>query len=154
MGDWARAAEHNSEKTGTVCVLKQNSRGKRATLSDEPVVHRIASSGITVVMPYITVHYTPIDVTYSYRNEACLFAGTSNSYIDCAYANFASSLETAIVSSLGASHTTTGSGTCTYSTLKSPHEVLNVLEGFGYRVVAAVTINQRGTVVWTLHKQG
>ena len=150
MGDWARAALHNSEKTGTVCVLKQNSRGKRATLSDEPVVHRIASSGIIVVMPYITVHYTPIDLTCSYANEANLFAGSSNSYIDGAYAN----LDTAIVSSLGASHTMTRSGTCTYSTGKSPHEVLNVLEGFGYRVVAAVTINQRGTVVWTLHKQG
>ena len=106
-------------------------------------------------MPYITVRYTPIDVTC--RFEANLFAGTSNTYIDCVYANFASSLETAIVSSLEASldhePAVTGSGTCTYSTVKSPHEVLNVLEGFGYRVVAAVTINQHGTVVWTLRKQ-
>ena len=96
-----------------------------------------------------------MDITYGF--EAKLFSGTSNTYIDCAYANFASSLETAIVSSLGASldheSAVTGSGTCTYSTVKSPHEVLNVLEGFGYRVVAAVTINQLN-VVWTLHKQG
>ena len=41
--------------------------------------------------------------------------------------------------------------TCTYWTLKPPHVVFNVLDGLGYRVVAAITINQ--TAVWTLQRQ-
>ena len=41
--------------------------------------------------------------------------------------------------------------TCTYSTSKPPHAVFNFLEGLGYKVVAAITINQ--TAIWTLHKQ-
>ena len=67
MGVWALAAEHNSEKTGTVCEC--------GTLSDEPVVHRIASSGLIVVMPYITVRNTPNSL------------GTSKTYIDFANAS-------------------------------------------------------------------
>ena len=105
-------------------------------------------------MPYITVRYTPIDATneHNWFEKKC-------TYIDCTYVNRFGSftqLEGAIVSSLGAStdlkRDVPGSGTCTFSTVKSPHEVLDVLDGFGYRVVAAVTINQR-TLVWTLHKQ-
>ena len=126
----------------------ESARQKCGTLSDEPVVHRIASSGLIVVMPYITVRNTPNSL------------GTSKTYIDFANASGSSSLkqlEGEIVSSLGASidHrlTLNWSGSCTYSTVKSPHEVLNVLEGFGYRVVAAVTYAVHA-IVWTLHKQG
>ena len=64
-----------------------------------------------------------------------------------------------IVSSLQASsahgsddHYTIASGYYTYRSDKAPHEVLNVLEGYGYRVVAAITIMKQ-TAVWTLHKQ-
>ena len=42
--------------------------------------------------------------------------------------------------------------TCTYSTEKPPHVLFNVLERLGYKVVAAITIDQ--TAVWTLHKKG
>ena len=105
-------------------------------------------------MPYITVRYTPPNVAGS---EAEWFAGTSKTYIDRAYANWSSSdLEAALISrsllGVKVDHSPPSSGTRTYSTVKSPHEVLDFLEGIGYRVVATVTIDQR-TVVWTLHKQ-
>ena len=102
-------------------------------------------------MPYITVRYTP-NVAGS---EAEWFAGTSKTYIDRAYANWSSSdLELALISrsllGVNVDHSPPLSGTRTYSTVKTPHEVLDFLEGIGYRVVAAITINQ--TAVWTLHK--
>ena len=62
-------------------------------LSDEPVVHRIASSGLIVVMSYITVRNTP---SHEPNHEPKWFAGARGTYIDCAYTNFVSSLETAI----------------------------------------------------------
>ena len=104
-------------------------------------------------MPYITVRNTPNHTRYP---ENLTFVGTCT-YIDCAYAINASSLEPEIVSSLQATLDErppqgTDSGYCSYRSNKSPHTVLNVLERYGYRVVAAITINQ--TAVWTLHKQG
>lgn len=109
-------------------------------------------------MPYITVRYTPNDATHPLGHPTNSFAGTRKiTYIDGARANFASSHGTVILGSLEASFDESATaaawnGSCAYSTAKSPHEALDILEGFGYRVVAAVTVNQ-GTVVWTLHKQ-
>ena len=100
-------------------------------------------------MPYITVRYTPPNVA---GYEAEWFAGTSKTYIDRAYANWSSSELDAALLGVSVDHSPPSSGTRTYSTVKTPHEVLDFLEGIGYRVVAAVTINQR-TVVWTLNKQ-
>ena len=104
-------------------------------------------------MPYITVRNTP---NYAAYPEHMWFVGTCT-YIDCAFALYSNSLDPRIVSSLQATldHSPpqrTDSGYCSYRSNKSPHEVLNVLEGYDYRVVAAITINQ--TAVWTLHKQG
>ena len=94
-------------------------------------------------MPYITVRNTP---NYAAYPEHMWFVGTCT-YIDCAYTNSASSLEKEIVSSLQASsahgsdddHYTIASGYYSYRSDNAPHEVLNVLEGYGYRVVAAIT---------------
>ena len=106
-------------------------------------------------MPYITVRNTPIS-SASRRENVFEKSRTYIDYQGSAEANGARTLGTELRSRLRASlegnhDLFTPRDTVTHSTDRPPHVVFNVLEGLGYKVVAAITINQ--TAVWTLHKQ-
>ena len=102
-------------------------------------------------MQYITVRNTPIQTATRQHN----FFAQTRTYIDYqgSYHNaLGSELRGRLNAGYDGSHDSYfPRDTCTYWTDKPRHVVFNVLAGFGYKVVAAITIDQ--TAVWTLHWQ-
>lgn len=156
MGDWARAAEHNSEKAGSLCRNTESAKQKFAHFqTNSSSAHRF--KWVIVVMPYITVRNTLTATHQQSLIESWTYIDYQGTYKSSN--PLGSTLGTSLERELGAFcdhdastyHPYIPRDTCTYWTAKPPHVVFNFLEGLGYKVVAAITVNQ--TAVWTLHKQ-
>ena len=123
MGDWARAAEHNSEKTGSLCRNTESAKQKFAHFQTNSCsAHRF--KWVIAVMPYITVRNKSNMTTIRPYN---LFERTLT-YIDY-QGTYQDTIGLGLVSRLSASCDLTRSSDqdkCSYWTDKPPHVVFNV----------------------------